>query len=202
MLDAGPELLEAARDYLPLFRFVLDDLAGVSLDSFSSAELQALASLVRLGFWASRSMKRLRDALPLMREIVASLIRDEGTRALLAQLYVYLLRAAEPDVDAEQVRTMLFEVAGPQGREDVMNAGEQLIEQGRAEGLAEGRAEGRAEGFRAAVIEAVGARGIALSDRGRARLGACRDVATLQRWHVRAVTAGSEDEVFAEDAGE
>ncbi len=194
MLDAGPELLEAARDYLPLFRFVLDDLGGVSLDSFSSAKLHALASLVRLAFWASRSMKRLREAMPLLREIVASLVRDEGTRALLAQLYLYLLRAAEPDVDAEQIRTILLDVAGPQGREDVMNAGEQLIEQGRAEGLA--------KGFRAAVMEVVGARRIALSDRGRARLSACHDVATLQRWLVRAATAGSEAEIFAEDAGQ
>ncbi len=87
-----------------------------------------------------------------------------------------------------------------------MNAGEQLIEQGRAEGraagLAEGLAEGRAEGFRAALREALAARGIALSDLGRARLGACRDMVTLQRWHVRAVTAGTEAEIFAEDKGQ
>jgi hypothetical protein len=48
-------------------------------------------------------------------------------------------------------------------------------------------------------MEAVAARGFGLSDRGRARVGACHDMATLQRWLVRAVTAGSEAQVFAED---
>ena len=205
MLDANPELLEAARPYLPLFRFVLDDLAELSLEALSSRAIHALGRLVELAFWSSRSLERLQRAAPLMRAITETLLRDARTRALLEQLYVYFLRAAQPEVDIGTVRTILLEVAGPQGREDVMNAAEQLIEQGRAEGhergreqgREEGREEGRAEGLRVAIAAALSVRALRLSDLGRARLAACADVATLTEWLARAITASSEADVFA-----
>jgi hypothetical protein len=46
----------------------------------------------------------------------------------------------------DEVRVILEQIAGPGGREDIMNAGERLIEQGRVEGLAKGQAEGLAKG--------------------------------------------------------
>ena len=90
------------------------------------------------------------------------------------------------------VRSILLEVAGPQGAEDVVNAAEQLIEQGRTEG----RAEGRVEGLRAGVAAALVARAVPLSELGRARLASCTDIAMLTRWLTRAVTAASEAAVF------
>jgi predicted transposase YdaD len=208
MLDASPELLEAVRPYLPLFRFLLDDLAALSLEALSSRALHALTRLVELAFWSSRSFARLRDAAPLMREITAGLARNARTRALLEQLYLYLWLAAQADVDVREVRTILLEIAGPQGQEDVMNAGEQLIAQGRAEGEQKGRAEGeqkgraegeqkgRAEGLRAAIATALSARAIPLSEPGRAKLAECADGALLTQWLARAVTAASETDVF------
>ncbi len=53
---------------------------------------------------------------------------------MMHQLYEYLLRAAEPEVDVEEIQAILQQIAGPEGYEDLMNAAEQLIEQGRAEG--------------------------------------------------------------------
>jgi predicted transposase YdaD len=185
MLDASPELLEAVRPFQPMFRFVLDDLAALSLDAISSRALHALTRLVQLAFWSSRSFQRLQDAAPLMREITATLARDTRTRELLTQLYVYLLRAGQPDVEVENVQAILLGVAGPQGEEDVMNAAEQLIEQGEQKGL------------RSAIVTALSARGLPLSELGRARLASCTDVDTLTRWLTRAVTAPSEAEVFA-----
>jgi predicted transposase YdaD len=194
MLDASPELLEATRPFLPLFRFLLDDLSALSLDALSARALSALTRLVELAFWSSRSLARLRDAAPLMREVTGALVRDARTRALLEQLYVYLQLAAQPDVDVEEVRTILLEVAGPQGREDVMNAGEQLIEQGRTEGLT----RGQAEGLRTAITMMLASRTPPLSDLGRERLAACSDVPVLTRWLARAVAGVAEGEVFAE----
>lgn len=69
-----------------------------------------------------------------------------------------------------------------------MNAAEQLIEQGRTEGLA---------GLRAGISAALAARAVPLSELGRARLASCADIAMLTRWLTRAVTAGSEAEIFA-----
>jgi predicted transposase YdaD len=85
-----------------------------------------------------------------------------------------------------------------------MNAAEQLraegrVEgraEGRVEGRAEGRVEGRAEGLRTGISAALSGRGVSLSEMGRARLASCADVEVLTSWLTRAVTAGSEGEVF------
>ncbi len=118
---------------------------------------------------------------------------DERMKRLRFGLLHYLWDTAPRDVDAEVIRTILLEIAGPEGREDVMNAGEQL----RAEGREQGREQGRAEGLRAAVTAVMSARQLPLSEAGRARLASCTDVATLTRWHARAVTASTEAEIFA-----
>ena len=62
---------------------------------------------------------------------------------------------------------------------------------------AEGKVEGKVEGKIEAVIAVLSARGIPVSDEGRARIEACKDAATLGRWIVRAATAASIEEIFA-----
>jgi len=96
MFDASPELVEATRPFLPHFRFLLDDLAEVSLDALSARVLSTLTHLVQMALWSSRSFERLQEAAPRMRELSATLPRDERSRALLAQLYTYLLRRYRP----------------------------------------------------------------------------------------------------------
>jgi hypothetical protein len=193
VLDASPELLAAVAPFQPLFRFVLDDLAPLSLEALASRKLDALALLVEIAFWVSRSLGRLQDAAPRMGALVARLTRDARARMLLTQLYVYLLRDAAPDVETEEVRAILEQIAGPAGKEDIVNAGEQLIEQGRVKG----HAEGHTEGLRAAVAVTLIARGLALSDLGKARLAACSDVTLLTAWLASAATAANEADVFA-----
>jgi len=195
MIDASAELVEARRPFVPHFRFLLDDLEALSLEELATRAASAQLRLVQLALW-SRSYARLRAAARDMHEIVAAFPRDEPTRTLLAQLYVYLLRAAQPDVDARDIRTILLEIAGPEGKEDVVNAADQLIAQGRAEGEARGRAEGL-ELARKALLVALEARSIPLSDVARARVAACDDVALLTRWLERAATVAAEAEIFA-----
>jgi predicted transposase/invertase (TIGR01784 family) len=191
MLDATPELLAAVGPFQPLFRFVLDDLAPLSLEALASRDLHGLALLVELAFWAASSRRRLFDAAPRMGAIAATLVRDGRARMLLTQLYVYLLRDAPLEVEAKEVRDILEVTAGPQGQEEIVNAGEQLIEQGRAEGLEQGRAA-----LRSAIAATLAARGIVLSELGRVRLAACSDIADLTTWVTRAATAATEGDVF------
>ena len=54
-------------------------------------------------------------------------------------------------------------------------------------------AKGRVE----ALLAILGARYLALSDEQRARIEACSNVAQLDRWIVRAVTAASVDDLLA-----
>jgi len=82
-----------------------------------------------------------------------------------------------------------------------MNAGEQLIEQGREQGLQvgreQGRAQGRADGLRTAISAVMFARQLPLSESGRSRMASCSDVPTLTAWLQRAATASAEAEIFA-----
>ncbi|HEY2516684.1 MAG TPA: Rpn family recombination-promoting nuclease/putative transposase [Polyangiaceae bacterium] len=185
MIEAPAELLAAARPFVPHFRFLLDDLAKLSPATLASRSLGALPRLVQLALWASRSFPRLRDAAPFMRAAMGTLVRDERTRALLMQLFVYVLDTAPPDVEAGAIRSILLEIAGPQGREDVVNAGDQL------------RSEGEAKSLREAIVEFLGERNVSLSEVGRARLASCADLTILKVWLKRSVTAAAEADVFA-----
>ena len=74
---------------------------------------------------------------------------------------------------------------------------DRVRDQARTEGRAEGRTEGRAEGLTQgeavgearAILTLLDARGIAVSEAVRARILACTDLATLDRWVRRAATA-------------
>jgi predicted transposase/invertase (TIGR01784 family) len=66
-----------------------------------------------------------------------------------------------------------------------------------AEGKAEGFAEGQAAGQARAILALLAARGLSVTDQTRARIEACQDAVTLDRWIVRAATAISGEEVIA-----
>lgn len=63
---------------------------------------------------------------------------------------------------------------------------------------AEARVEQALASTRESVLAVLDARGIVLADDTRARLAACDDLAALQRWLVRAVSAASAADVFSE----
>jgi len=193
-----------------MFRFLLDDIGAASLDDIRTRS-HAFTRLVQLAFWSARSYQRLVDAAPHMRAIVRVTPRDPAALELLGRFYRYVFRTAEPGVDSAAIRTILLRIATPDGQEDIVNAAEELIEQGRAEGIAKGRAEGitkgRAEGMaramdalRKAIVASLVARGVSLGAHARARVETCADVDTLQVWLGRAVTASREDDVFSADA--
>ncbi len=74
-----------------------------------------------------------------------------------------------------------------------MNAAEELIERGRAEGEARGEAKGKAD----ALLQILAARGLEISHDARARVLACQDLARLDAWLTRALTATSVAEAIS-----
>jgi len=54
----------------------------------------------------------------------------------------------------------------------------------------------KAEGEAEAILKVLAARGVAVGDEARARILACRDLDTLNRWISRAAVAQSIDEVL------
>jgi predicted transposase/invertase (TIGR01784 family) len=62
--------------------------------------------------------------------------------------------------------------------------------------LAEGEAIGLIKGKIAALLAVLAARGFSVTEEARARIEACKDAATLDRWIARATTAPSLEDVF------
>ncbi|WP_326658581.1 hypothetical protein [Streptomyces sp. NBC_00385] len=63
----------------------------------------------------------------------------------------------------------------------------------------EGRAQGRAQGQADSLLLVLDVRGIALTEAARKKITACTDTQLLHQWLVRAATATTAEEVFAED---
>ncbi|MFI1252034.1 hypothetical protein ACH4TY_35845 [Streptomyces anulatus] len=71
---------------------------------------------------------------------------------------------------------------------------ESFRDEGRDEGRVEGRVEGRAED----ILRILAVRGVTVPDEARQRITACKDLAVLDVWFERAVTATTADAVLAE----
>ncbi|REG23601.1 hypothetical protein ATI61_11671 [Archangium gephyra] len=88
---------------------------------------------------------------------------------------------------------VLHSVMDAQRAEELMRSyGEQLIERGRRRGLKQGLAEG--------LLRILAARGLLMDEQARQRVLACTDVATLEKWLDRALTATTLSEVLEDPA--
>jgi predicted transposase YdaD len=88
---------------------------------------------------------------------------------------------------------MLESLVGEQRAEELMGSfAEEYFEKGRVRGRVEGRAEGRAE----SVLRILSARSVNVDSDARQRILSCTDLATLDLWLKRAVTATHISEVL------
>jgi hypothetical protein len=109
-----------------------------------------------------------------------------------SKLYADLVLAS---VD-EAARAILEALMASGNYEYQSDFARRYVAQGKAEGMAEGRAEGEAAGRAHALIAVLAARGLDVPDDVRARITACTDLARLDAWLARAVTASSAADVI------
>ncbi|GGZ12729.1 hypothetical protein [Streptomyces poonensis] len=60
------------------------------------------------------------------------------------------------------------------------------------------RAEGQAQAGAESILVVLGARGLAIPDHVRGRVTSCTHLDTLTRWHRRAVTAPTAEDIFTD----
>jgi hypothetical protein len=80
---------------------------------------------------------------------------------------------------------------------DEIHQAQELAEARWREGRAAGRAEGGVSAKVAAILAVLAARGIPVPASVRARIEACEDLTTLDRWITRAATAASAEDVLS-----
>lgn len=136
LLDIDADLLGHIADFVPRFRFLLDDLSDVADGALKK---RALTAIVRLTLWAfrnGRSLQNINETLPGWTEVVLDVVRaPHGSRALDVILrYLFTINErAEPD----EMMALLVSAAPAEVKEEIVNVADQLIERGRQQGQRE-----------------------------------------------------------------
>lgn len=128
--------------------------------------------------------------------VAAGQLDDERTRT-----YYDLLWSSLGDVARAALEALMtlknYEYKSDFAKKYVAEGRAEGVAEGRAEGVAEGRAEGRADEARDLLLALMATRQLGPSEAARARIHACADRATLERWVLRVAVATTEDDVFA-----
>jgi hypothetical protein len=166
---------------------MLDDLAAQTDDSLRARAISALGRLALFCLRHAREpqvlMEQLRRWLDLVREIQAA----PGGAEALALIWRYIL-VTNGQATPEEVVAQLLDVVGVEHTEEIMTAGEQLMERGRKDGLKEAREE--------SVLKLLRSRFGAVPEPVVARIHAA-DSTRLAAWFDRALAAAALDDVFA-----
>jgi predicted transposase YdaD len=118
--------------------------------------------------------------------------------AQLRQRLASLIEGAAP----AEIRARILELLEERGMRSLEIIREEGRTEGRAEGRAEvearGRAQGRAEGEARTLLKLLRLRGFAVDEATAGRILSTKDVATLDRWVERALSARSVADVLAD----
>ncbi len=200
-LPGEGEELEHWRMRVPRFGYLVDDLTAERAEALMARPGPPLARLALLVLRYGRTeelAERLRGWAALFAQVHAA---PNGFEELGTVVH-YLLLVGDRAVQHVTVE-MLHSVVGEQRTEELMRTyGEELIEQGRQkgrlEGQAEGLARGKAEGRAVSVLQILAARGVHVPASAQQRILSCTDLACLDRWFDRALTATQLSEVLGD----
>ncbi|WP_224364283.1 Rpn family recombination-promoting nuclease/putative transposase [Hyalangium versicolor] len=173
---------------VPRFEYLLDDLTIEREESLMARPGPPVVRLVLLLLAYGRT-KELEKRLPGWAALAAQVYADLHGVDDLKAVFHYLLRVADPPAQSAAVG-MLRSAVGTQRAEDMMSSW--LEEQMAERFLAWNRkvkVQAKAEGIAESVLRALAARGIHVDDSSRQRILSCTDLATLDRWFDRALTA-------------
>ncbi len=196
LLDLEPEALSAIAAYVPTFRFLLDDLQVASDASLRARTMSAVGRLalfcLRHAPDPSKLVQRLARWLDLIREARST----PGGRDALKFVWQYILTVSEREKPEDLVEQLLL-VVGEESKEDVVTAGEMLIERGRKEEREKAHEEWRAM-LQGILLKQLRARFGALPRSAAARVRAA-EPAQLERWLGRVIAARTLADALSEE---
>jgi predicted transposase YdaD len=185
------------------FEYLLDDLSTQSEEAIKARPGPALVPLSLLVLRLAGTEK-LAQRLPHWSELFAKVYASSLGPQSLYRLVRYLQKLGDEQA-YEAVKRVLHSIMQAERAEAFMRTMEEVLkERGREEGLAKGLAEGEArgeargeaKGLARAVLQLLTARGVRLDEASRQRIQNCLDVATLERWHARAMNATDVSDVL------
>jgi predicted transposase YdaD len=207
LMNADEDELATFGEFVPQFRFVIDDVGHTADEALRT---RGMSTHARLALWF---LKAARDSAQILKnaafwgELLRELLtQPSGAEAMAVLLRYYLLVTDAPSPDT--ARRVFREAAGPHAEEIYVTLAESLINQGKLEGktlgiaegktlgVAEGKALGVAEGKALAILRVLEKRGMHVTDEKKRCIVSCTDLATLDGWLDAAITATSIDELL------
>ena len=203
IIDLDASVMAIVGKHIPQLEMMLDDLSVQTDDSLRARTISALGRLALFCLRHAREpqvlLEQLRRWLDLIREIQAA----PGGREALVLIWRYIL-VTNPSATPDAVVAQLLDVVGVEHEEEIMTAGEQLIERGRKDGLEKGMKDALDKGMKAAgeasLLKLLRARFGAVPEAVGAKIHAANS-ALLGAWVDRALSATTLDTVLDADAG-
>jgi len=192
LLDVPAGVRPAVEPYLVRFTYLLLDLSEISDDELREGAMRtALARLVAMCFKHARTSEDFVQILGRWMNVVREVARAPNGLKALAQVMRYILEVNE-QVRPEALQALLEREIGPETKDTIVTAGQQLIEQGIQQGIQRGIERGIAR----SLVDVYEARLGAMPEAIRAVIEATHDEPTLRAWLKLAGTRGA-DEIAA-----
>ena len=138
LLDVPAGLRPAVEPYLVRFSYLLLDLSQISDEELRDGAMRtALAKLVAMCFKHARTRADFLQILGRWIDVVREVIRAPHGLEALAQVMRYILEVNE-HVEPEALQALLERDLGPEAKDAIMTAGQQIFEQGREKGRQQG----------------------------------------------------------------
>jgi predicted transposase/invertase (TIGR01784 family) len=193
LLDVPLGVRPAVAPYLVQFAYLLHDLSEISDAELRASAMTALAKLVALCFKHARTRADLLEILGRWMDVVRDVVRAPNGLKALAQVLCYLLEVSD-HVQRDALTKLLERELGPEAKEAIVTAGQQLIEQGRQEG----RQEGRQQGIREVLLHLLRQRfGHEVDAHVEQRI-ATASAEQLETWSMRVLSAATLAELLAD----
>jgi len=193
LLDVPAGVRPALAPYLVQFAYLLHDLSEISDDELREGAMTALAKLVMMCFKHARTREDFINILARWRDVVHEVLRAPNGLKALAQVLCYILQVND-HVEREALAALLEREIGPEAKEAIVTAGQQLIEQGRQQGLQQGLRQGEC----AVLLRLLRQRFGAAVDAQIERHIATASIEQIETWTGRVLSAATLTEVLAD----
>jgi len=197
LLEIPTELRPAIEPHVVRFQYILHDLSEISDDQLRDGALgTALANLVAMCFKYARTRVDFVHILSRWMDVVGDVLRAPHGLEALALVMRYILEVNE-HVGPEVLQALLERDLGPEAKDAIMTAGQQIFEQGRQQGIEQGIAQGRQQGVQEMLLHLLRDRfGDAVSAQVEQRI-ASASLEQIQAWTSRVLRAATLDDLFA-----
>jgi predicted transposase/invertase (TIGR01784 family) len=193
LLDVPADLRPAIEQHLVRFTYLLHDLSEISDDELREGAVRtALAKLVAMCFKYARTRADFLEILGRWMGIVREVLRAPHGMEALALVMRYILEVSE-HVGPEVLQALLERDLGPEAKDAIMTAGQQIFDQGLQQGIERGRQQGGQEMLLRLLRDRFGD---AVDAQVEHRI-ATASLEQLQAWTPRILIAATLADVFA-----